>query len=150
LKYFNDVQRLLNGRSSVKREPCINFRRHLARDDLQDLLSELHKQSIEGSLDLLVKAAADLLALLNRSVNQLRVVGLLGGSEDEGWVGGGILRLVLCDGCKVTGVADDRLAEEVLLVVCSDSSCSTRVRMEGYFRRRLQCQWLSIDLGSWT
>jgi hypothetical protein len=42
-------------------------------------------------------------------VNELGVLGLLGGGEDEGGVGGGILRLVLANGGEVTGVADDGL-----------------------------------------
>ena len=49
------------------------------------------------------------LAVRNRLVDQLRVLGLLGGGEDEGRVGGGILRLVLVDGGEVAGVADDDL-----------------------------------------
>ena len=40
------------------------------------------------------------LAILNRGVHQLGIFGLLGGGEDEGGVGGGILRLVLFDGCS--------------------------------------------------
>lgn len=42
-------------------------------------------------------------------VNELGVLGLLGSGEDEGGVGGGILRLVLANGGEVTGVADDGL-----------------------------------------
>ena len=38
-----------------------------------------------------------LLAVLNSVVDQLGVLGLLGGGEDERGVGGGILRLVLLD-----------------------------------------------------
>ena len=39
-----------------------------------------------------------LLAVLNSIVDQLGILGLLGGGEDERWVGGGILRLVLLNG----------------------------------------------------
>ena len=40
-----------------------------------------------------------LLAVLNRDIHQLSILGLLGGGEDERRVGGGILRLVLFNGC---------------------------------------------------
>lgn len=50
-----------------------------------------------------------LLAVLNGGVNQRRVLGLLGGGEDERGVGCGILGLVLLDGRKVTRVGDNRL-----------------------------------------
>lgn len=73
------------------------------------------------------------LAIFNSGVDQFGVLGFLGGCKDERGVGGGILRLVLCDSCiqsvrrtaevgseerkhtvEVTGVADDGL--EGLLV----------------------------------
>ena len=59
------------------------------------------------------------LAVFDGEVDQLGVLGLLGGSEDEGGVGGGVLRLVLVDGGEVAGVADDGLA------VPSVSDCSS-------------------------
>ena len=43
--------------------------------------------------------AALALAVLDGTVDKLGVLGLLGGGEDEGRVGGGILGLVLGDGC---------------------------------------------------
>ena len=42
-----------------------------------------------------------LLAILNGWVNQLGVLGLLGGREDQGRVCGGILRLVFLDCCEL-------------------------------------------------
>jgi hypothetical protein len=50
-----------------------------------------------------------LLAVLDGGIDQLRVFFLLRGSEDQGRVGGGILRLVLVDGREVARVADDSL-----------------------------------------
>jgi hypothetical protein len=50
-----------------------------------------------------------LLAELDGGVDQLLVILLLGRGEDERRVGRGILGLVLVDGRKVTGVADDSL-----------------------------------------
>lgn len=50
-----------------------------------------------------------LLSVLNGLVDELGVLWLLGGGEDQGGVGGGILRLVFANGCEVTRVADDGL-----------------------------------------
>jgi hypothetical protein len=103
------MQCLLHGRLSIKTQLSINLCRHLPRNNLQDLLSELHKQRIECGLDFVIKGSIDFLSFLNSGINELCIFGFLGGCEDEGGVGGGILRLVLCDGGKVTGVADDGL-----------------------------------------
>jgi hypothetical protein len=45
-----------------------------------------------------------LLAVLDSGVDQLGVFGLLGSREDQGRVGGGILRLVLADGCETSAI----------------------------------------------
>jgi hypothetical protein len=50
-----------------------------------------------------------LLAVSDSVVNELGIVGLLGGSQDQGRVGGSILGLVLVNGSEVTRVADDNL-----------------------------------------
>lgn len=49
-----------------------------------------------------------LFAIVNSDVHQLRIVFFLRCSQDQRRVGSGILRLVLSNGCKVTGVAYDR------------------------------------------
>lgn len=69
----------------------------------------MHKKSIERGLDLIVKGSIDLLSLNNSCVDELCVSGQLGGCENEGGIGRGILRLVLCNSGKVTGVTDDGL-----------------------------------------
>ena len=50
-----------------------------------------------------------LLAVLDSLVDQGGIFGFLGGGKDEGRIGGGVLRLVLANGGKVTGVADNGL-----------------------------------------
>jgi hypothetical protein len=50
-------------------------------------------------LNLLIEAAALLLTVGNGSVDEGGVLGLLGSSQDQGGVGGGILGLVLANGC---------------------------------------------------
>lgn len=74
----------------------------------------MYEQVVQCGVDLVLDvAAAVLLAILDGRVDQLRVLLLLGGSEDEGRVGGGILGLVLGDGRKVTRVANDNLRKTV-------------------------------------
>jgi hypothetical protein len=109
LVQLDDVQSLVNGGLGVEREASVNLGGNLSGDDLENLLSELDEQVVEGGVDLSVNVAALLLTLLNGSVDQAGIFGLLGGSEDEGGVGGSILRLVLVNGGKVTGVANDNL-----------------------------------------
>lgn len=66
---------------------------------------------------MVLKVGAVLLAVCDSGVNQLRVLGLLGGGEDERRVGRRILGLVLLDGSEVTRVGDDSLQAKVLLDV---------------------------------
>lgn len=42
-----------------------------------------------------------LLAVFDSEVDQLSILGLLGGGEDERWVGCGVLRLVLLNSCRL-------------------------------------------------
>lgn len=103
------MQRLLHTRLLVKTKPSIHFRRHLARHNLQNLLSKLDEKTVERRVHLAVDIGAVLLAIGDSSVDEVRVFGLLGGSEDERGVGRGVLGLVFGDGGKVAGVADDGL-----------------------------------------
>lgn len=92
------MQSLLNRSRSVKREPRINLSRNLARNNLQYFLAKLHEQAVKSGINLLVDGLALLLAGRDGSVNQTGVFRLLGGSQDQGRVGSGILGLVLADG----------------------------------------------------
>jgi len=69
----------------------------------------LDKKAVESGVDLVILVLAVLAAVGDSGVNQLGVLGLFRGSENQGRVGGGILWLVLGDGCKVARVADDDL-----------------------------------------
>ena len=108
--YLDDVQCLLNAPLLVKREGRIDLSRHFPGYDLQNLTAELHQEVVEGGVDLLVDVLAMLLSVLNRLVDELGVFGLLGGGEDQRWVGRGILRLILVDGGEVARVTDNGLS----------------------------------------
>jgi hypothetical protein len=111
--YLDKVKGLVYGGLGVERESGIDLGGDLSGDNLQNLLSKLHQQVVQRGVHLCVYVLAMLLAVRNSGIDQLRVLGLLRGSEDERGVCGRILRLVLVDGRKVTGVADDGLVGTV-------------------------------------
>jgi hypothetical protein len=106
------VKGLVDGSLGVERVAGINLSRDLARNDLKNLLAELNEKTVEGIVDLLVDGATLLLSVVDGNIDQLGVLGLLGGSENEGRVGGGILRLVLANGCC------DWLAHALFVISC--------------------------------
>jgi hypothetical protein len=110
LTYVDDAEGLLDGDILVEGEAGVDLSGDLAGDNLQDLGTETDEQVVKGHVDLLGDILAVLLAVGDSLVDELGVLGLLGGGEDEGRVGGGILRLVLANGGEVTGVADDGLS----------------------------------------
>ena len=89
---------LVNRGLGVERETSIDLSGDLAGDDIKDLLAELNEETVQGGVDLLVKRDTLLLAGSDGGVDEAGVLGLLGGSQDQRGVGGGILRLVLVDG----------------------------------------------------
>jgi hypothetical protein len=103
------VKSLVNRGLGVEGEAGVNLSRDLSGNDVEDLLAELDQEVVEGGVDLIVHRTALLLTLVNGGVDQAGVLGLLGGSQDERRVGGGILGLVLVNGGEVTGVANDNL-----------------------------------------
>jgi hypothetical protein len=92
------VEGLVDGGLGVEGEAGVNLSRDLAGDDGENLTAELDEETVKSVLDLGVNVAALALGVLNSSVDELGVLGLLGGSEDQRGVGGGILGLVLGDG----------------------------------------------------
>lgn len=93
------MQGLVDGGLGVKGQAGVNLGGDAAGDDLQDLAAKLDQDGVEGGIDLLVEGAALLLADGNSLVNQLGVLGLLGRGQNQRGVGGGILGLVLGNGC---------------------------------------------------
>ena len=92
------MKSLVNRGLGVERETSIDLSGDLAGDDIKDLLAELNEETVQGGVDLLVKSDTLLLAGSDGGVDEAGVLGLLGGSQDQRGVGGGILRLVLVDG----------------------------------------------------
>lgn len=99
LPYLDDLEGLVDGTLGVEGQLGVDLSGDLAGDDLKDLLAELNQQAVQGGLDLLVDGLAVLLTVGDGSVDQGSILRLLGGSQDQGGVGGGILGLVLADGC---------------------------------------------------
>jgi hypothetical protein len=107
--HVNDAQGLVNGGLGVEREAGIDLGGDLAGNNVQDLLAELDEEVVKCGIDLVLDVVAVVLAPRNGGINELCVLGLLGGRKNQGGVGGRILGLVLVDGRKVTRVADDGL-----------------------------------------
>jgi hypothetical protein len=97
--YLDDGEGLVNSGLGVEGQLGVDLGGDLAGDDLEDLLAELDKETVKGSIDLLVDGLALGLSEGNGGIDESGVVGLLGGSQDQGGVGGGILGLVLADSC---------------------------------------------------
>lgn len=94
------MKSLVDGGLGVKRVESIDLSGDLAGNDLEDLLAELDEKTVKSIVDLLLDGTALLLSVVDSDVDQLGVLGLLGGSEDERGVGGSILRLVLANGYR--------------------------------------------------
>lgn len=90
---------LLDGSLGAEGEAGVDLGGNLAGDNGENLASKLDEETVEGVLDLGVEVATLVLAVLDGGVDELGVLGLLGGGEDQRGVGGGILGLVLGDGC---------------------------------------------------
>lgn len=94
------MQGLVNGALDGERVVSINLGGDTSWDDGEDLLSELDEKTVKSSINLAVDVrSAVLLSVSDGNIDKLGVLRLLGRSEDQGGVGGGILRLVLGDSC---------------------------------------------------
>lgn len=98
--YLDDLEGLVDGGLGVERQVGVDLGGDLAGDDLEDLGAELDQEAVERELDLLLSRAALALGVRDGLVDQGRVLGLLGGGEDEGGVGRRVLGLVLADGWR--------------------------------------------------
>jgi hypothetical protein len=102
--YLDDLKGLVDGGLGVKGQPGVDFSGDLAGNDLENLLAELDEETVEGGLNLNVDGATLLLAVGHGSVDKSGILWLLGRSQDQGGVGGGILGLVLADGCGTLAI----------------------------------------------
>jgi hypothetical protein len=96
---LDQVESLVDGGFGVERVTGVDLGRDLSGDDLENLLTELNEETVESIVNLLVDRATLLLGVVDGNIDQLSILLLLGGCEDERRVGGGILRLVLANGC---------------------------------------------------
>lgn len=97
--YLDDLKSLVDGSLGIEGELGVNLGGDLSGDDVKNLLSELNKETVESGLNLLIEGLSVLLAVGNGSVDKSGVLGLLGSSENQRRVGGGILGLVLANSC---------------------------------------------------
>lgn len=93
---------LVNGSLGGERETGIDLSGDLSWDNVQDLLTKLNKELVEGGVNSGVKVLTLLLTVGDSGIDELGVLWLLGGSEDQRWVGGGILWLIFANGCTLS------------------------------------------------
>jgi hypothetical protein len=158
LLYVNDVKGLVDGALGGEREGSINFGGNLAGDNGQDLLAELDQEAVEGGINLLLNGGSVLLAVCHSHIHQLGVFGLLGGGEDEGRVGGGILWLVLANGWRgqvsVVNLCCGEEEEEISEVDREGEGEEIsevdrkRERERGSYKRNHLYRWISWDFSA--
>jgi hypothetical protein len=151
--YLDDVEGLVDGALGVEGQLGVDLGRDLAGDDFQDLLAELDQEAVQGGLDLIVDGATLLLAVGNGGVDESGILGLLGSSQDQGGVGGGILGLVLADGCGTLASTyrhswrrDSRIHTGKVTYITRVSGVLDACTMMGgtyQSRRPRRCQWPS-------
>lgn len=98
--YLDDVQRLVDRSLGAEGEAGVDFGRHLAGDDGEDLLAELDQEPVQSRVYLVVDGSALLLGVLDGHIDQLGVLGLIGSLQDQGGVGRSILGLVFANGWR--------------------------------------------------
>lgn len=140
---LNEVKGLVDRGLGVEGEASIDLGRNLAGDDLENLLAELDEEAVESIVDLGIDAATLLLGEGNGVVDELGVLGLLGGGQDQRGVGGGILRLVLVDGCRRGKWLARWLTRQWrgLWLVCVCVSDVSTYWQSHRSRRRQRCRW---------
>lgn len=87
----DDVEGLGDGRGLVEGEARVDLGGDLARDEGEDLFAELNEETVHGGVGLGVDVLAVGLSVLESGVDELGVLGLFGGREDQGGVGGGLV-----------------------------------------------------------
>ena len=104
---LDDALGFRDRRFSIIGEACIHFSGNTARDQFQDFETDVHRQLV-GSIEDLLRAIAALATCPGHSViNQLTVLRDLSRAENQGRVGGGILRLIQLHCRNISGVSDD-------------------------------------------
>ena len=107
--YLDDLKGLVDGALGVEGQLGIDLSRDLTGNDLQDLLAELNQETVQSGLNLLIDGLALSLTVGNGGIDQSSVLRLLGSSQDQGGVGGGILGLVLADSCDTLAIRSNEV-----------------------------------------
>ncbi len=104
---FDQGTGFIDAAFGVVRQTGIDFSRDTARDQLQDFQTDIDGQLVRSVVHLLFFFAALIASPGNRFINQLAVFRDLRGAQDQGRVGGSILRLVQLHRCNVTGIGNN-------------------------------------------
>lgn len=107
---LDEVTSLLDSSLGVKRVTSINFGGDTARDDSEDLGTEFDQKTIKSNLNLRVDGTTLCLGIVNSSVDESSILGLLRSGQDERRVCGGILGFVFGDRFKISSIGDDNSA----------------------------------------
>ncbi len=103
----DQLPRLGDAAVRIEAQARVNLRRHTARDDVQNLSAEGHRELIHERFDTRPLVAGDTLGRRARGLDERPVLGLLSGLQQQRRVGGRVLRLVLGDRLDIAGVRDD-------------------------------------------
>lgn len=126
------MESLVDRALGVKRQLRVNLGRDAAGNDVKNLLAKFDQETVKSEVDLGVGIATLLLGVGNGIVNQLSILGLLGSGEDERRVGGGILGLVLVNGCEVVSICFvERVGRWQAVAVSAGVKCLNVGRSEG-------------------
>ena len=103
----DDLARLPHRGHGIETVTGVDFGRHAARHDPQDLAAEGHGQSVHEGLGARRPGESRRRGRRQRAVDQVPVLRLLGRLQQQRRIGRRILRAVLTDGVDVAGIGDD-------------------------------------------
>ena len=104
LVHADQLLGLGDGRLGIKAQTGVDLGRDPSGDDLEDLAAERDEQLVHELRGLRLLVPPLLARLLQRLLDQVRIVRLLGGVEEQRRIGRCVLRLELRDGLDVTRV----------------------------------------------
>ena len=94
------MQCFVYGAFLVEGETSIDFCRHLSGHNLKNLFAKFNQEAIKSCIYFLIQVFSIVFAILDSSVDELGIFGLLRGSKNQRWVCGSILWFVFSDSCR--------------------------------------------------